>query len=234
MEVCRDRRNWLTFFPTILLFETIQIELCSKLVEDLKAMFCSIWDLAMIARPPPLFAWGKDLVAYPEEVRSAIFASLPSPFSQVSTLKKTSIWWSNIKLLFSDHLTEVPIERALNRDILIVIRKSRFRRRWQNWNINQINPICFATRFKISQLWKRDEITTWIGRIWPFFDNRLRFCFLDFRLIHKWLEAWIPRLFIIAHREFEIGEIEMFKDCKSSRLWCNLSTQGCWPNSVTR
>ena len=51
-------------------------------------MFCSMWDRAMIARPPPLFARGKDLVAYPEGVRSAIFALSPTPFNQVSTIKK--------------------------------------------------------------------------------------------------------------------------------------------------
>ena len=73
----------------------------------------------MIARTPPLFAQGKDLVAYPEGVRSAIFASSPTPFNQVSTIKKTSILWSNIKLLISDRLTEVLIECALNKDILI-------------------------------------------------------------------------------------------------------------------
>ena len=49
-------------------------------------MFCSMWDRAMIARPPPLFARGKDLVAYPEGVRSAILASSPTPFNQVLTI----------------------------------------------------------------------------------------------------------------------------------------------------
>ena len=88
-------------------------------------MFCSMWDWAMIARPPPLFARGKDLMAYPKGVRLAIFASSPTPFNQVSTIKKTSIWWSNINLLISDHLTEVPIERALNKDILIELLENR-------------------------------------------------------------------------------------------------------------
>ena len=81
----------------------------------------------MIARPPPLFAQGKDLVAYPEGVRSAIFASSPTPLNQVSTIKKTSIWWSNIKLLISDRLTVIPIEWALNRDILIELLENRER-----------------------------------------------------------------------------------------------------------
>ena len=55
-------------------------ELCSKPNEDLKTMFCNMWDRAMIARPPPLFARGKDLVAYPEGVRSAIFYHIAFTF----------------------------------------------------------------------------------------------------------------------------------------------------------
>ena len=63
-------------------------------------MFCSMWDRAMIARPPPLFARGKDLVAYPEGVRLAIFASSPSPFNQVST---NSSFNKKPNQLFSQH-----------------------------------------------------------------------------------------------------------------------------------
>ena len=51
-------------------------------------------------------------------------------------------------------MTEVPIERALNRDILIELLEKRDSEGDDRWNINQINPICFATRFKISQLWE--------------------------------------------------------------------------------
>ena len=178
-----------------------------------------MWDWAMIARAPPLFAWGQDLMAYPEGVRSAIFASLPTAFNQVLTIKKTLIWWSNIKLLISDRFTEVPIERALNKDILIELLENR-----DSGRDDRIGTLIRLALFgllltlRFVNLGKWDEITTWIGWILPFFDNRLLFRFLDFRLIHKWLEAWIPRLFILAHREFEFGEIEMFKDCKSSRL----------------
>ena len=64
-------------------------------------------------------------MAYPEGVRSAIFASSPTPFNQVLTIKKTSICWSIIKLLFSDHLIEVLTGRALNKDILIEILENR-------------------------------------------------------------------------------------------------------------
>ena len=178
-----------------------------------------MWDWAMIARPPPLFARGKDLVAYPEGVRSAILTSSPTLFNQVSTIKKTSIWWSNIKLLISDHLTEVPIERALHSDILIELLENRDSERDDRiGTLIKLTLFVVLLTLRLVNFGKRDEITTWIGWMLPFFDNRLRFRFLDFRPIHKWLEAWIPRLFILAHREFEIGEIEMLKDCKSSRI----------------
>ena len=96
----------------------------------------------------------KDFVAYPEGVRSAIIASSPTPFNPVSTIKKTLIWWSNIKLLISDLLTELLIEQALNKDILIEL--------LENWDSGDVRIgtlirlafIWFATRFKISQLWK--------------------------------------------------------------------------------
>ena len=54
-------------------------------------MFCSMWDWAMIARPPSLFAQGKDLMAYQVGVRSAIFASSPTPFNQVLTIKNIDL-----------------------------------------------------------------------------------------------------------------------------------------------
>ena len=53
----------------------------------------------------------------------------------------------------------------------------------------------------------------------PFFRIRhWRFHLLDFRPIHIRLEACIPRLFIVAHREFEVDEIEVFKDSRASWL----------------
>ena len=172
-------------------------------------MFCSMWDRAMIARPPPLFARRKVLMAYPEGVSSAILASSPTPFNQVSTIKKTSIWWSNIKLLISDRLTEVLIERALNRDILIELLENQDSERDDRiGKLIRLALFGLLLTLRFVNLGKWDEITTWIGWILTFFNNRLWFRFLDFRLIHKWLEAWIPRLFILAHREFEIGEIE--------------------------
>ena len=154
----------------------------------------------MIARSPPLLARGKDLVAYPEGVRSAIFASSLTPFNQVSTIKKTSIWWSNIKLLISDCLTEVPIERALNKDILTELLENRDSERDDRiGTLIRLAQFGLLLALRLVNFGKWDKITTWIGWILPFFNNRLRFRFLDFRPIHKWLEAWIPRLFIVAH-----------------------------------
>ena len=107
-------------------------------------MFCSMWDRAMIARPPPLFAQGKDLVAYTEGVRSAIFASSPTPFNQVS-----------------DRLTEVPIKQALNKDILIELFENR-----DSEKDDRIGTLIRLTLFvllialRLVNFGKRDENTT--------------------------------------------------------------------------
>ena len=125
-------------------------------------MFCSMWDRAMIARPPPLSsARGKYLLAYPEGVRSAIFASSPTPFNQVSTIKKTSILWSNIKLLISDHLTEVLIEQELNKDILIELSENRDSERDDRiGTLIRLALLGLLLGLRSYIFGKRDEITT--------------------------------------------------------------------------
>ena len=126
----------------------------------MNAILGSTWDLTMIARPPPLLARGKDLVTYPKGVSSAILASSQTPFNQVSTIKKKSIWWSNIKLLISNHFSEVPIERALKQPIWRVIRKTGFRKGWQNGNSNQISSVECVTCFRIwsARRWNMDNL----------------------------------------------------------------------------
>ena len=174
----------------------------------------------MIARPPPLLARGKDHVTYPEGVRSAILASSPTPFNQVSTIKKKSMWWSNIKLLISDRFTKVPIERALKQPIrreLLEKRDSEKDGRMMGIVTRlALLSVLLALGFGV----RDDEIwTTWICWIWPIiFYLRLQWRFLHFRSIHKWFGAWIPRLHIVAHREYEMGEIQFFRDIKWSLL----------------
>ena len=144
-------------------------ELYSKLNEDLKAMFCSMWDRAMVARPPPLFARGKYLVAYPEGKRSAIFFSSPTPFNQVSTIKKTSIWWSNIKLLISDRLIQISIERALNKGILIELVENRDSERYDRiGTLIRLGLLSLLLVLRFVNFGKWDKIMTLIGWIWSF------------------------------------------------------------------
>ena len=132
--------------------------------EDLKVIFCSTWDMAMIARPPPLLARGKDLVAYAERMRSAIFASSPTPFNQVLTIKKTLIWWSNIKLLILHRFTEVPIERALNKDNLREWLENRDSKREDRvGTVIRLALLSLLLTLRVDEFGKRDEIKTWIG-----------------------------------------------------------------------
>jgi len=130
----------------------------------------------MIAWSPPLFNRGKDLVAYHVVVRSTIFTSSPASFNQVSTIKKTSIWWCNIKLLWSDRLTEVQIERALNKDIPNELLENRDSQRYDRIvTLIRLAILSLLLALRFVDVRKRDEITTWIGWIWPFFEIFLRF-----------------------------------------------------------
>ena len=125
--------------------------------------------------------------------------------------------WSNIKLLISDRFTELLIEWALNKDNL---------KEWlENWDSKREDRVGTVIRFallsllltlRVDEFGKRDEITTWIGFTCPFFRIHLWIRLLDFRPIYIRLEACIPRLFIVAHREFEVDEIEVLKDSRAS------------------
>ena len=149
---------------------------------------------------------------------SAILGSLPESFSQVSTRKKTSIRLSKIKWLISDRFSEGPIERVLRQPI----RRELFEKRDSEKDCRigiLIRLALFSALFVLRFGVQDNEIgTTVICWIWPIFYLRLRWRFRDFRIIHKWFEAWIPRLLIVAHREYEMGETEFFRDSKWSRL----------------
>ena len=151
-------------------------------------------------------------------VTSAILGSSPESFSQVSTRKKTSIRLSKIKWLISDRFSEGQIERALKQPI----RRELFEKRDSEKDCIigiLIRLALFSALFVLRFGVRDDEIgTAVICWIWPIFYLRQRWRFRDFLVIHKWFEAWIPRLLIVAYREYEMGEIEFFRESKWSLL----------------
>ena len=66
-----------------------------------------------------------------------------------------------MKLLISDHLTEVPIERALNRDILIDLLENRDSERDERiGTLIKLTLFVLLLAFRLVNFGKRDEITT--------------------------------------------------------------------------
>ena len=85
-------------------------------------------------------------------------------------------------------MTEVPIERALHSDILIELLENRDSERDDRiGTLKRLAQFGLLLVLRIVNFRKRDcdlyRVT------FTFFDIRLWFRFLDFGLIHKWLEA---------------------------------------------
>ena len=98
----------------------------------------------------------------PKRSEVSYLCFMPTPFNQVSTIKKTSIWWSNIKLLISDRFTEVLREQALNKDILKELLENRDSERDDIiGTLIKLTLFVLLLAFSLVSFGKRAEIRTW-------------------------------------------------------------------------